>query len=102
MSRSSGSQLNNAAMLCPLLLLAVGAVVALGRPSDRTPWDSEARDLLALRYLSGEGRGVRPAWPKRALSLFAHWRPQYTPGGDEPELPSDISGRPHGLPLRWG
>ncbi|XP_070392068.1 uncharacterized protein [Dermacentor albipictus] len=91
-----------AAMLCPLLLLAVGAVVALGRPSDRTPWDSEARDLLALRYLSGEGRGVRPAWPKRALSLFAHWRPQYTPGGDEPELPSDISGRPHGLPLRWG
>ncbi|KAL3242140.1 hypothetical protein MRX96_021505 [Rhipicephalus microplus] len=66
-------------MLCPLLLLAVGAVVALGRPSDRTPWDSDARDLLALRYLSGEGRGVRPALTKRALSLFAHWRPQYTP-----------------------
>ncbi|XP_077505710.1 uncharacterized protein LOC144115273 isoform X2 [Amblyomma americanum] len=102
MHRGTSSWLATVVMLCPLLLLVAGAVAASGWPIDRAARNADDRDLLAMRYLSGGG-GSRPTWPnKRALSLFAHWRPQYTPGGDEPELPSDISGRPHGLPLRWG
>ncbi|XP_077538419.1 uncharacterized protein LOC144151057 [Haemaphysalis longicornis] len=86
--------------------VVAGGAGALGWPSDRTRWDTDARDLLALHYLSGgdgsSSSSGRPAWPKRALSLFAHWRPQYSTGGDEPEMPSEISRRPHALPLRWG
>lgn len=89
-------------MLGTLLLLLSGATLALCWPSERPPWDGDAKGLGAV-YLVAPPATARLPWPKRALSLFAHWRPQqYNPGGDEPELPSDFVGRPHGLPLRWG
>ncbi|XP_074600521.1 uncharacterized protein LOC141854652 [Brevipalpus obovatus] len=39
---------------------------------------------------------------KKALSLFAHWRPSY---GQRPKIPAALSrreGRPFGKTLRWG
>lgn len=84
-------------------------LIARKRNSDTTADDADDGDETGQDWSgssSSSANEIRPMKSKKALSLFAHYKPSYYPD-DDPGVPSDagnimVRARPMGGPLRWG